>query len=527
MDLIEHFGSQPKFHVLAGAGVSVEAGLPTWPQLAERLLRAVAQERDLFSDLKVEGDTAEERASEVQALRDQWVRGTLRTESALGAIAVADAFSSEGAVAHLPRVLYAAGPDEYTPGPIARAIADLKADLERNLRIYTTNYDDLLEAALEQNEVVQGRGLPVVTYVGYDEPSEEHLKVRHMHGVRARDGTEAGTVVLTDRQYHVMREDRYPYNEFGSDLLKNDFLIVGASLNDPNVTRFLYRQQAQLPPDPPAQPREHHVVFVRQAEAYEQPTEVRAARERAVQDRWGAAGIKAIFVDHFVDVAQLLAEIRHYRRMRGRPTDTYQPLTTRMGAMIERLEREVIHSHDREEFRANQPALVEALSATLAAGSFALGLEGVELEEPLTAGLWLFDRCGRELTLWANTERHNLYPDLLQTVDLDSHRGMVVVQAACGGLGVGDERERVESRWPYIRGFPLTLTSDPTGSLPVGVVTITAAKLAADSDFARLPRRLAEVFDAAAAQSLANSLSRQLRQRFIPHTRIRLPEPDA
>jgi NAD-dependent SIR2 family protein deacetylase len=533
LELIEYFGGLEKFLVLAGAGVSVEAGLPTWVEFARRLLYAAAAEKNLFSEEVLPHLSPDEWRRRIREWREDWVRSTLQSESPQGAVTLADAFSDHGTETHLHQALYGDKPEDYIPGPIARALAELKADLGADLHLWTTNYDDLLEEALAEHPIVRAHHLAVIPYVGGPRPKEDYLLVRHMHGYCDRAGTVKGRLVVTDPQYSVLSDTEYPYDDLRSDVRAHSCLIVGASLNDPNVTRFLYRllwQKGQKrfasEGDRFASERDHYVLFVRQAEAYEQPYEVRQARERALQARWASTGVHAIFLDHFSDVGQLLSEISHYRATKTHG-GVYEPLTDRMPKIIDRLEKEVLHAKNEAGFQDRQPDLVLALRNALAAGAQAVRNAGRYLDEPLTAGLWLFDRYGRRLKLWATSERINLHPDLLQAIDLDTHRGMVAVKAACGGLGVGEPRERIESRWEFIRGLPLTLSSKRAGTLPIGVMTITASTPTASSEFAQLPRLVAERFDVAAADSLGRFIAGCLEEDLLASTAHRaLDIPD-
>jgi hypothetical protein len=94
--------------VFVGAGVSKEAGLPSWNELVERLLQAAVDDR--LSDRQV----------------SEWLRRTL-AEGPLAAAAIAKALHGEDDDAFkisLRDALYAPfGPRAYGPGALARQIA--------------------------------------------------------------------------------------------------------------------------------------------------------------------------------------------------------------------------------------------------------------------------------------------------------------------------------------------------------------------------------------------------------------------
>lgn len=495
--LVERFGEKRKFVLFAGAGTSVEAGLPTWPVLAERLLLRAAVEADLFRHLEDAADPGVRDA----AIKN-WIDSTLRTQSVLGAIAAADALGEGNAASWLKHALYGVDSSaaDYVPGPMSEEIAELKVQLGDHISIWTTNYDDLIEEALRN--IVQAD--QVVAWVGpntpnYDEDKDQYETV-HLHGYLGRDH-EAGDIILTDRQYAEMAgSSSWQERGFGRDLDKRVCLFVGASLTDPNITRFLWRQQ-RIGSRGDVR---HCVIFVRQAEAYGAPDEVRRPLERAVTERYQAVGLEAVFVDHFADVADVLREIRFYRGAR----DSYSPLNVRCSQAITEIEETLLGVYEPEQFATQQGPIRKALADALSRGIESVSSTNPGLtREPLAMSLWLFDRTGSRLSCWATTDRLNLNPVTIQSVDLDLESRWVAVKAACFGASHGQTMHGTESRWSFIRAIPLWITSAGRGRLPLGAVTVTTQAPVALTELEQMNRQALSLFDRACAGAVAQFLT--------------------
>jgi NAD-dependent SIR2 family protein deacetylase len=186
-----------KLAVLVGAGVSAEAGLPSWPRLVERLLTEASKSVPDFLDEKQ---------------RAEWVERTMRTELPPGAAGIAQSMLKDD----LPRVLRkelfrapeskrAASAKVFSPGPTAHAVAALRvawdaASPRDVMKIYTTNYDDFLERAIVDRQDVDAKVIPWYWPNPRTKLPANRIKVRHLHGYLA--GTRpAGTLTLTDTSY--------------------------------------------------------------------------------------------------------------------------------------------------------------------------------------------------------------------------------------------------------------------------------------------------------------------------------------
>lgn len=233
--------------LIAGAGVSMEAGLPSWVSLVRRLL--------------------ERRASDLDpGLRGEWVDAVMNEGPLAGAAVAESALMNEefeiNAVrwrAEVREALYRGTPDAFHPGALAQQIARLKRRFPGDIEILTANYDGVLEEALE--EVFAG-GREVVSYVrGRKEPAAA-AAVWHIHGrlMLRRKSTnqwrDTGRLVLSEASYAEVPRGAYPEDFMGPHLRDRLCVFVGLSLTDPNLIRWLYRYG-----DPAYR---HIAIFVRQ-----------------------------------------------------------------------------------------------------------------------------------------------------------------------------------------------------------------------------------------------------------------------
>jgi hypothetical protein len=311
-ELIGAAGNSAKVTLVVGAGVSMEAGLPSWEKLLDRLLLRGGEAAGLIDTIAPGATPTAEQAQR----RLRWL-AQAALDGPLGKAALAEALAGEQRDSWILEALYEdavtgtpRGPADYYPGPIARRIPALLAAFEpADLRVMTLNYDDLLEQALRQD----GQFAPhALTTEDLRVPAGK-VGITHLHGYLGRDGRPSGQLVLSEADYMQMQRGTSWQEQVVANAFRESTVIfVGTSMIDPNVIRYLHA----VPP-PSGEEHARFALFVRQGTyADDVPTDVRDARESALARRWEALGVSAVFVDHYTDVAQVLAEVG-LRRVRG------------------------------------------------------------------------------------------------------------------------------------------------------------------------------------------------------------------
>jgi NAD-dependent SIR2 family protein deacetylase len=454
--LIERFGAGGEMTLIVGAGVSMEAGLPSWRTLVERLLARVAA-----------GDPTLHSA----ALEREWIEQILDGEDLLAAAATVEALASADLDEILPEALYgAAGAGSYEPGPIAAEIARLRVSLGDELMLLTTNYDDLVERALRQ----QFPSGSIRSYVRRREPGPGVVPVIHLHGFAGRNRPPR-QLVLTEEHYHRMqRGSSWQERLVTKRLAGSNCLFIGTTLTDPNLIRYLYGYRKQQ--------HRHAAVFIRQGGTTHASPEVRAAREHATAKRWERQGVDAVFLDHFADAAQLIHEIG----LRRRAAERYVPLQTRASATISSLEHVMFEfGSPAEAFGTRQVLLSRWLrSAFRQVLATATAEMTIPADERIAVALWLLSEDGRALTGWVHSDRAHQDPDTLEAIPISAESEWVAARTVCHGVRYELDRDNAVSRWRFVRGLPLVLEA-PT-RLPIGCVTVSSTKRRDESVLTRL-----------------------------------------
>lgn len=483
--LIEEASGAGRLTVLVGAGASMEAGLPSWEALVNRLLRRAARERALI-------DVDDPRAVgrwEAEAARDGY----------LGAAAIVDALAGTQRDRWIADELFApaSGPHSFFPGSISRQIARLRAVYGRDLQLMTLNYDDLLEQALRDEGAE-----PVALATADHRAPTDTVRVFHLHGYLGRDGRDRGRLVLSEADYQRMQLG----GAWQEDLVRNALrestvLFVGTSLIDPNLLRYLHAVGREASAS-------CFAVFVRQGTyPADVPPGIPAAREQALQARWETLGVVPVFVDHYVDVAQLLYEVGRAKALGG----DYRPLPDRADDWVTTVRGELLGAGDDQRFVRGQEYIGAGLRSALAlAVRTAERLEGTTWEEKLALSMWLVDAAGEQLTNWVTTDRVHLDRATVEPVPVDEHARWLAVRSFCRGTPLAEARDIYASRWHFIRGTPLVVESDRHGRIPVGCLTTASMERRQNS----MLNAMDDVVEARFNQTLSDNVLALLGQPF-------------
>lgn len=233
--------------IVCGAGVSRDAGLPTWKQLIESLAEGLPEE--LQDWIHIDEMDLMRKTSLLQALLPR----------------------HESFAESISRVLYRTFDGEPRPGLLARAIAEFVHATPNKLtvRIATTNFDDLLERALS---ATSGRSCYAVPLENSDDwrNARKGSRVLHLHGALLSDcqysgahesgdtRTVIGNPILSESDF--LQYGNRVQNEVKKILKESDVVFVGLSMTDPNIVGPLH---ATMPKRPNQQsPSKGHRFFV-------------------------------------------------------------------------------------------------------------------------------------------------------------------------------------------------------------------------------------------------------------------------
>lgn len=225
---------------LVGAGVSVACGLTGWRDLVRRMILAWK-----------EWDTS----GAAQTLDDESYVGLY--EDVLGddlsVVAYLRRSASKTKQVSFAQLLYAALYSDRSGTPCTPAPSDVHRHLvalfaDHPQRLWTTNYDDLIE------EAARSANVRVRTLDPGRRRPGRGLTVAHLHGFLAPPGRKLGhptpeqsPVVLAEDDYHAVAADVIGWTNREMHRLfdERQVLILGMSMSDPNLRRVLHRTQGK------------------------------------------------------------------------------------------------------------------------------------------------------------------------------------------------------------------------------------------------------------------------------------------
>lgn len=448
-------GHAGEITMFVGAGVSMEAELPSWNVLVRNLLLRASRPGD------------DEDA--VSAWAD-----TVLQEGPLAAAAVAESLYPDGVAFRraLREVLYSRDPETYVPGALAGQIAWLKERMGSRLALLTVNYDGLIEAAIAE------RDLDPASYVrGWAEPAGK-AAVWHLHGrlVRASSGRNwqrEGNLVLSEGSYVRSTASIFP-QEFVAQRLRGSLCVfVGLSMTDPNFIRWLYNSA-----DEHEGPR--FVIFVRQASPVADER-VRNILEHSATARWARYNVTPVWANYYGEVAQIVHEVG-LRCSGVSPVDFSVRARNRLSNGASRLS-----PANAAEFVEAQKEASKWLRGRLAdvraicsASSPPVDLSG----HHLGLGIWAVDHDTGKIMNWVTADRAYQEPEAVVHNALHIRSRWVAAAAIINGVSVEEDPMVYASRWRFVRAVPVIVEPDSERSV-VGAVTLTSMTPLADFPLAR------------------------------------------
>lgn len=207
-----------------GAGVSMDAGGPSWTELLRKILRR----------FKRIGSTDFDKVYDACGL----------SAIILGRYAVSEEKNLNNLSNYLQRrVLYHnVDPDKSELiNAICEAVIGEQEDeyivaKGRLDSIITYNYDDIVETALEK------KGVSVARIYLKNRNHRNEFPIYHVHGLIPQENQGiVSTLILSEREYHEMYKEAYNWSNIEQlhALDRNTCFFIGMSMTDPNLRRLL------------------------------------------------------------------------------------------------------------------------------------------------------------------------------------------------------------------------------------------------------------------------------------------------
>lgn len=451
--------------VFIGAGGSMEIGLPGWAALVQSLLENALQDR---------GRSDYEELAE-RVLREEG--DPIRAATFARVLVGKDRFPSM-----IQTALYGGHTSPPQAGPLVQAAIQLIASFGLRGFVVTTNYDDLIEKAVELVP-----GIETTVHVAEDLDDDEFdfgslitadrtIPVVHLHGhAPYPPGQIRGELVLDERSYALSNAP--VAGKLLPDLFRapDVVLIVGTSLTDPNIVWALEKiaaEAARGDATPIAKPI-HLSVNVDSGKTNGAIRELR-------RDRAKALNVTPVGLDSYESVSRFMSEVSFRRR-----TDNYWEDYSHSKRFAEwsRLFAEQwdgdLHSSEALQRMHNVLAayaeVLEELLADDAQQERRLGHLAIHTWErlaPATEGLGQLQLLGGSSHLprydWSLKAR---------CVDIDEPGDSMAALAAYYGMTQGRDIARsARERWQGILAYPALLLRPRWGGMMVGSVTLSSTE---------------------------------------------------
>ncbi|GAB4044331.1 TIR domain-containing protein [Spirosoma jeollabukense] len=214
-----------KLTLVCGAGISIDAGIPSWNNLLLRLLESmlkIMSKNDILSLKNVSPSEIQKRIGSSSLVIGKYLKTNLGND-------------------FLPKLREAI----YEDNPISCDIVDAIVELARPQRdgkpldsIITFNYDTLIEENLD-NFNIKYRSI----YKEGIRNTANELPIYHVHGYLTRKEkiTNDVEIVFSEDAYHTQFIEPYSWSNLIqlNKMSQNTCLLIGISLTDPNLRRLL------------------------------------------------------------------------------------------------------------------------------------------------------------------------------------------------------------------------------------------------------------------------------------------------
>lgn len=279
--------------LMCGAGVSIGAGVPTWDLLLLRLLETMLNkisETKKHLLKKPNADEFKKRYGATALIIGKYLKTNLGND-----------FLPE-----LRNALYADNPTTCRTIEAIVNMARPQRDGKPLDSIITFNFDGLIEENLTKNAIkhksIYAEGLRNAT---------NELPIYHVHGYLPRKGRvpQASEIVFSEDAYHSQFIDPFSWSNLIqlNKLSQNTCMLIGLSLNDPNLRRLLDVANRKNP----TRALNHYIIKKTPSANVKNDTVDELAFLLEEQDA-NELGLNVIWVDDFDEIPDLLFTLADY-----------------------------------------------------------------------------------------------------------------------------------------------------------------------------------------------------------------------
>ncbi len=279
-----------RYTLFLGAGLSMDAKLPSWSELLESLLK-----NEKGKPFKFINKANSESISSAMG-NSTIITGRYALDGYLKDNSKSDEENRQDFIERIRAVLYRRkGNKSQLIASVSRAIKRKKPE-----QIITYNYDDLLDELLDKKLFYSVSDGTI--------PRTKQIPIYHVHGMISRDNTKPSNSVLSEKDYHFLYSN--PHNWANvvqlNALYTSTCFFLGFSMTDPNQRRLLELARAKDSQSDDIENLPHFVFLKKEPLKGEASEDVNKEHWEEVEYMMSEFGLNVIWFNEFDELPRIL-----------------------------------------------------------------------------------------------------------------------------------------------------------------------------------------------------------------------------
>ena len=287
-----------RYTFFLGAGLSMDAQLPSWSALLESLLKSENRKPfEYINNANSESISSAMGYSSIVTGRyalDGYLRDNQKDEDE----------NYQDFIERIRKVLYKK--KNYKSALITSVAKAVKR--KKTAQIITYNYDDLLDELLNKKDFYSVSDNII--------PRTKDVPIYHVHGMISRDNTRPSNSVLSEKDYHHLYSN--PHNWANvvqlNALYTSVCFFIGFSMTDPNQRRLLELARAKDKHSDDIDKLPHFVFLKKEPLKGEASKEVNEEHWHEIEYMMSDFGLNVIWYNDFSDLPKMIDYISGYTK---------------------------------------------------------------------------------------------------------------------------------------------------------------------------------------------------------------------
>ena len=285
-----------RYTFFLGAGLSMDAKLPSWSDLLDSLLRSEkGKPFNYINNANSDSISSAMGHSSIVTGRyalDGYLRDNERDEDG----------NYQDFIERIRNVLYQK--KSYKSALISSVAKAVKR--KKPAQIITYNYDDLLDELLNKKDFYSVSNDII--------PRTKDIPIYHVHGMISRDNKKPSNSVLSEKDYHHLYSN--PHNWANvvqlNALYTSICFFIGFSMTDPNQRRLLELARTKDNNSDDIDPKPHFVFLKKEPLKGEASEEVNKEHWQEIEYMMSDFGLNVIWYNDFKDLPKIIDYISGY-----------------------------------------------------------------------------------------------------------------------------------------------------------------------------------------------------------------------